>query len=42
MFTGFRLCELRDRDSFVSDCFYDDLAEGSGASPISFLKGSGC
>ena len=34
--------ELRDRDGFVSDCFYYDLREGSGASPIPFLKGSGC
>ena len=32
--------ELRDRDGFVSDCFYDDLGEGSGASPIPFLNGS--
>ena len=22
-------------NGFVSDCFYDDLGEGSGASPIS-------
>ena len=29
--------ELRDRDGFFSDCFYDDLGEGSGASPVSFL-----
>ena len=34
--------ELRDRDGFFSDCFYDDLGEGSGASPIPFLKGTGC
>ena len=34
--------ELRDRDSFVSDCFYDDLGEGSGARPIPFPKGSEC
>ena len=34
--------ELRDRDGFVRDCFYDDLGEGSGASPIPFLKGTGC
>ena len=33
--------ELRDRDGFVSDCFYDE-GEGSGASPIPFLKGTGC
>ena len=34
--------ELRDRDGFVSDCFYDDLGAGSGASPILFPKGSEC
>ena len=34
--------KLRDRDGFVSDCFCDDLVEGSGASPVPFLKGSGC
>ena len=32
--------ELRDRDGFVRDCFYDDLREGSGASPIPFLINS--
>ena len=26
-------------DGFVSDCFYDDLGEGSGASPVSLLNG---
>jgi len=31
--------ELRDRNDFVSNCFYDDLGEGSGASPISLLNG---
>ena len=36
------MIELRDRDGFVSDCFYDDLGEGSGASPNPFLKGTGC
>ena len=38
------MIELRDRDGFVSDCFYDDLREGSGASPILdlFPKGSEC
>ena len=34
--------ELGDRDGFVSDCLYDDLGEGSGASPIPFLKCTGC
>ena len=43
LITGFPIVtELRDRDGFVSDCFYDDLGEGSGASPIPFLKGTGC
>ena len=34
--------ELRDRDGYVSDCFYDVLGEGSGASRISLLNGSRC
>ena len=34
--------ELRHADGFGSDCFYDDLREGSGASPIPFLNGSRC
>ena len=34
--------ELRDRDGFVSNCSFDDLGEGSGASPISLLNGSRC
>ena len=34
--------ELRDRDDFVSDCFYDDLGVESGAGPISLLNGRGC
>ena len=33
------LIELRHADGFGSDCFYDDLGEGSGASPISLLNG---
>ena len=33
------LIELRHADGFDSDCFYDDLGEGSGASPISLLNG---
>ena len=36
------LLELRHPDGFVSDCLYDDLGEGSGASLIPFLNGSRC
>ena len=36
------LIELRHLDGFVSDCFYDDLGEGSGASPIPFPSVSRC
>ena len=36
------LIELGHPDEFVSDCFYDNLREGSGASPISLLNGSRC
>ena len=36
------MIELRDRDGFVSDCFYNDFGEGSGASPIPLPKGSEC
>ena len=36
------MIELRDRDGFVSNCSFDDLGEGSGASPISLLNGSRC
>ena len=35
------LIDLRHPNGFVSDCFQDDLGEGSGASPIPFLKGTG-
>ena len=34
--------ELHHPDGFVSDCLYDDLGEGSGASPISLLNGRRC
>ena len=33
------MIELRHADGFGSDCFYDDLGEGNGASPISLLNG---
>ena len=36
------LIELGHPGGFVSDYVYDDLGEGSGASPISSLNGIRC